>query len=252
MLRLGQWLERALRREGRYLEQRPSMFGRARIYDVAETDGLTMRVLDIEGTWQSALYLECGADQLAFAYHRHFAEVLTARGLTSARTLMLGGGGFAFPSWLVAHDAAAEVVAVEIDPTIIELAERWLAPAYLAEEERARLSIVCGDALHHLRTQAAKEASFGVIINDLFAASRPEQALMEPEGIALVKQALEPGGLYMANVISALRGSRSRPLSRVLSALEASFAHTAVIPLGADSPCTPDNNVVIASDVALD
>lgn len=245
---------RGRRRNKRYLAEADTLFGRARIFDLHPDDDETMRILDVESTWQSACYLEPHADELAFRYHRRFADLVMMRWPYGGRALMLGGGGFAFPSWLVRHDPQAEVDAVEIDPTIIELAERWLALSFLTPEERGRLRVICSDATTYLRELGAsgRSGSYDLVVNDLFAAERPERTLMEASGMLLAKAALAPGGIYLANVVSALKGSRSRPLSMVTEALGQTFAHQLVLPLGADAPRVPDNNIVIASDHELD
>ena len=241
------------RRDERYLADEQTMFGRTRIYDVAAEGAGRMRVLDVEGTWQSACYLGSRADELAFRYHRSFAEVLEAHGRPPGHALMLGGGGFAFPAWLLAHHPDVQVEVIEIDPSIVALARRWLSLATLTQEEESRLRIVVADATDELRRRAAKACrpSHDLIVNDLFAAERPERALMDARGLAVVRSLLAPGGLYLANVVSALRGARSRPLQQVREALDATFAHVLVLPLGADEPRVADNNVVIASDAEL-
>ena len=68
----------------------------------------------------------------------------------------------------------------------------------------------------------------------------------------MAHDALKPGGLYLANVVSALHGARARTIVRVTSALEQTFSHVLILPLGADTPRVPDNNVVIASDMPFD
>lgn len=246
--------------EPRNLADVATMFGRARVYDVRSGDEPAMRILDVEGTWQSGCYLGSRSHDLVFRYHRRFAGVLMRHHLPGCHALMLGGGGFSFPAWLLAHDPASRVDVIEIDPTIIDLAERWLALSQLSADERARLRIVCADAVEFLEWQSAqarsgqaldRAAPYGLIVNDLFAAERPTRELMEPDGVRLIHDALAPEGLYLANVVSALKGSRSRPLRRVVSSLREGFAHVRVMPLGADEPRIADNNVVIASDADL-
>lgn len=235
----------------RNLADFPTLFGQTRIYDVRQDGGDVMRVLDVEGTWQSARYLGERSRDLAFRYHQRFAEVLTVRGLKGGRALMLGGGGFAFPTWLLGHDSAATVDVIEIDPDIIELAEQWMSLAELSADERGRLDILCTDAVSWLAARSKGDTPYDLVINDLFAAEAPARALMDVRGAELIHDALAPGGLYLANVVSALRGSRARPLRSVVAALGECFAHVHVLPLGADEPWTRDNNIVIASDHEL-
>lgn len=243
--------------DARYLADVTTMFGRTLIYDVRHGHNPEMRVLDVEGTWQSACFLGSRADDLAFAYHRRFVDVLAARPRPVQHALMLGGGGYAFPAWLLTHDATLRIDVVEIDPAITRLAGQWLSLSRLGDHERARLRIFSEDAIDFIdrtvRNQGAAAASepYDLVVNDLFAAERPASALMDPVGMGMVRSLLTPDGLYLANVVSALKGSRSRPLSSVIEAVGHTFADMRVISLGADEPRAPDNNIVIASDADL-
>ncbi|MBQ9006439.1 MAG: hypothetical protein IJ092_08705, partial [Atopobiaceae bacterium] len=51
----------------------------------------------------------------------------------------------------------------------------------------------------------------------------------------------------VVNVVSALEGRKARPLHKVKGALDSVFSQVEVLPLGADDPRTPDNNVVFAT-----
>ncbi len=268
MLSLGFLHRRTSTKSSRYLADVRTMFGRARVYDMSDDAGDLMRILDVENTWQSACYLGQRSGELAFRYHQSFADVLEAHGSLNSdvRALMLGGGGFAFPAWLVTNNPLALVDAVEIDAAVIELAERWLALASLQPQERARLTIINRDAvsvLQELQPHVGNSVGNGahgeadtprydLVVNDLFAAEHPESALMNADGARLAHDALKPGGLYLANVVSALHGARARTIVRVTSALEQTFSHVLILPLGADTPRVPDNNVVIASDMPFD
>jgi spermidine synthase len=68
------------------------------------------------------------------------------------------------------------------------------------------------------------------------------------EATRAIHARLNPGGLYLTNVISALRGPRSKLLHSVMKTLGEEFAHVQVVPGYEFLPRLVDNYVVIASD----
>lgn len=223
-----------------------TMFGRTKVYDVEADDGRILRVMDVNGTWQSAAYADYGPTDLAFPYHRTFDQAFRAP-VDITRALMLGGGALAYPKHLVTHLADVEVDVVEIDPQVISLAKEWFFFDRLMDQEQARIHITCGDAVAFLEDAVAQGRQYDLIANDLFAAKKPTAALMSEAGLALVKRALATDGIYVANVVSARTGWHAKPLRTVEAALGRVFSQVKTISLGADQPRLPDNNVVFAT-----
>jgi len=222
-----------------------SMFGRATVYD-SELEGEPLRVLDIEGTWQSASYMDERWADLAFPYHRTFDLAFNAP-ITIRRALMLGGGALSYPKHVVVQtDSQVEVV--EIDPVITELAEEWFFLDRLTSEQRARLHVTHAEALAYIEQAAGEGASFDLVVNDLFAAEKQAIAFMGARGAELLNRVLTPEGIYVANVVSAIKGRKARPLRMVKEALGTVFSQIEVISFGEDEPCIPDNTVVFATN----
>lgn len=163
--------------------------------------------------------------------------------------LMLGGGGYAYPKHVVAHHPKARIDVVEIDPDITLLAERYFFLDRLIEEfeteKTGRLGLICDDALHYLEVC---ETRYDAILNDTFAGKHPVESLLEPSALKLAKTRLTPGGLYLANVISALEGPASAPLEHLVASLFRVFAHVYVIPCGKYPATETDNHMAIATD----
>ena len=232
------------------LAELPTMFGRTQVYDAEDDDGTLLRVLDVDGSWQSASYLGERWSELAFGYHRVF-NVALSMNPRATRALVLGGGAFSYPKYLLTHQPQLHVDVVEIDPAINELAQQWFFLDRLSPAERMRLNAICEDAPTYLASYAERAETgdaprYDLIVNDLFAAEMPTAALMKPAGLAQAKRALAPDGIYVANVVSALKGKRAKPLREVVGALMSTFSDVRVIPLSTDEPRVPDNNVVLA------
>lgn len=223
-----------------------TMFGRARVVDTHDSDGVPVRVLEVAGTWQSATYLDEGWSELVFPYHRLFAEAMAELGLCSPHALMLGGGGYAFPKWLVTHDGAATVDVVEVDPAVSDIARRYFLLDRLGASA-SRMRTFNGDARAFLESDKGR-ASYDVIANDCFGAQVPTAGLATAEGVAAIAARLAPGGAYLSNVVSTLEGRRSQPLRDVCATLATAFRRVCVIPCSPDDPDLEDNNVVVATN----
>ena len=73
---------------------------------------------------------------------------------------MLGGGGFSYPKYLVAHHPGVSVDVVEIDPMVVSIAERWFYLDRLAAEfdtdGTGRLGVFVEDARDFLEEPGAR------------------------------------------------------------------------------------------------
>ena len=241
------WL---LRRRG--VEMRRTKFGLTLIFDSADADGTPVRLLNVNGTFQSVSYMPSGLRfELACVYHRVMASVI--EGLDRpVRVMVMGGGGYSLPKYLAAFVPAARTDVVEVDPAITRLAlERFFLDECLERtgaEKDGRLRLVTGDAWAFLR--AATEP-YDVIVNDAFSGRRPLGPLETAEGARVLREHLAAGGVYLANVRCACEGPGAKPLREVEEAFGREFAHVAVVPEWPDEPRKPGNNVVIATDAEL-
>jgi hypothetical protein len=265
------WL---LRRRG--VVVRRTRFGLALVFDSTDADGTPVRLLSVNGVYQSVCYT---APDLLWepvcAYHRAFADVLAGTNLH--RALVIGGGGYSFPKYLVAHTRRLLVDVVEIDPAITELARSHFFLDNLIEgrcgvgggpleggpvevpcdaegvahvEQDGRLRLVEGDGWGYLKAQEA--GLYDCIVNDAFSGKRPLGPMETGEGARRVREHLAPGGIYLANVRSALEGRHAGPLRECTEAFGASFSHLYLVP---DKPETPEKvgyNAFVATDRELD
>ena len=244
--------ERA-RSDRRVVATARTLSGPTTVVDVHDANGRPVRVLEVRDTWQSATYLDEGWCDLVFPYHRVFADCLEGASAEHPvrSALMLGGGGYAFPKWLVSHHPDVRVDVCELDPAVTALAKRYFLLDRLETllgsglEER----LVCheGDARAFLEGGEGLP-TYDVILNDCFSGEEPPLALASLEGAYWIRGRLSPGGLYLSNVVAALEGRRSTFLRNVCRTLSEEFAHVYVVPCGADEPAVEDNNVVVATD----
>lgn len=240
------WLLKSLPRQAASVQ---TAFGEADVLECEDADDLPIRVLAVDGAWESASYLDDGWCELVFPYHRLYNRLFAIRPMAT-HFLMLGGGGFSWPKWLLAHTHDTDVDVVEIDPAIVALAREWFGLDRAIAEcdpEGSRLRIHEEDARAFLDGAAGRGASYDVILNDVYAASDAPRQVRTLEAARSASQALAPDGLFLLNVISALEGPESQPLADAEAALRPSFPSIAVLPCSPDKPRQRDNVVVIAS-----
>lgn len=240
------------RRSCGVIASRRTAFGRARVIDARDDEGEPIRVLSVSGTYQSATYLGDRYAEPVFPYMRAYDHVFDD-GATVRSVLMIGGGGYAYPKHLVATRPEARIDVVEVDPAITELAreyfflDRLIADYGLAAT--GRLGVICADGRAFLDAHAGAHA-YDAVLNDAFAGGAPVASLMTEAAARAIRDNLTDGGAYLTNVVSALAGPHADLLDGVTMTLGRVFAHVYVIPGSQDEQAVPDNNVVIATDVA--
>ncbi len=244
------WL---LRRQG--VTMCRTMFGLTLIFDSENADGTPVRLINVNGTFQSVSYVPEGLRfELACEYHREMAarieEVAQARaaaGEGPARVMVMGGGCFSLPKYLAAHVPGAVVDVVEIDPEMVRIArEQFFLDECLEQtgaERDGRMRIVVGDAWAEL--QGAAEP-YDVIVNEAFGGKKPLGPMETAEGAQVVREHLREGGVYLADVRCPLEGRRAAPLREVEAAFGREFARCEVAPEWPDEPKKAGNNVFIA------
>lgn len=235
-------------------------FGLTLVFDSLTEDKTPVRLLNVNGTFQSVSYIPHDLRfELACEYHRAMAAIIeglvSARGRSADRPLrvmVMGGGGYSLPKYLAAYVPAACVDVVEIDPAITKLArERFFLDDCLEEtgaEKDGRIRLVNDDAWGFLRAAAEP---YDVIVNDAFSGKRPLGPLTTDEGARVVRGHLAEGGVYLANVRCACEGRGARTLREVEEAFGRELAHVSYVPEWPGEPEKPGNNVVVASDAEV-
>lgn len=166
---------------------------------------------------------------------------------------MIGGGGYTFPKYLIAHYPQASCDVVEIDGKVTETAKKYFYLQDLIDEyqtdENGRLNLITADARVYLNKLDKK---YDVIINDAFAGGHPVGILATDECVSNVKRALNEDGIYMMNIIATRDDTNQKFLTSELKTIRKHFNHVVVL------PCTPNvpessyqNFVLYASDAQL-
>ena len=234
-------------------------FGFTMIFDSEDADGTPIRLLNVNGTFQSVSYI---APELRFElcvhYHRMMAKVIQQvaartdwqKNVTDhPRVVVMGGGGFSLPKHLATHMNGGVIDAIEIDPKIVSLAREHFFLDEALAAALCELRVIEDDAWKVL--QDAEAGSIDVLVNEVFAGRKSLGPLGTPAGARVVKEKLADGGVYLADVRCPLEGCGSALLSQVTDVFAQEFAHIAYVPEWPDTPKTPGNNLLIATDADI-
>jgi spermidine synthase len=141
---------------------------------------------------------------LEFEYMRRIGHLLDLAGPVGVplRVLHLGGGALALARYVAATRPGSQQLAVDDDADLVDLVRERL-PLRQPGQRRAgrqagRIRIRVGDARAVLTE--LPDASFDVVIADLFAGARTPAHLTSMEFTAEARRALAPGGLFAANI----------------------------------------------------
>ena len=224
-------------------------FGLTMIFDSEDADGTPIRLLNVNGTFQSVSYI---APKLRFElcvhYHRMMAQLIQ-QVAPQGHVVVMGGGGFSLPKHLATHMKAAAIDAIEIDPKIVSLARKHFFLDEALAATSSELRVIEDDAWKVL--QNTDTGSIDVLVNEVFAGRKSLGPLGTPDGAQIVKEKLVPGGVYLADVRCPLEGHGSTLLPQVANVFAQEFEHIAYVPEWPDTPKTPGNNLLIATDADI-
>lgn len=235
-----------------------------------------MRLLLVDGAMQSAQYLDPRLqDELAFEYMREFEWAFRLHP-AAQRVLLIGGGGFAYPRFFLKQYPEKSIDVVELSPTIVEVARDYFGLRALEAQYSDRLRVIVGDGHRYLEklsaTFATTDASVGVanagdreahtaakgdslrydaILNDAYIGYKSSASMQA--SAQLFHHCLTDGGLYAANMVTALRGLHSIQMRRERKNFQKVFAYTFLMQCDDEiSPFVPQNNIFFASDAAFE
>ncbi|MER7332252.1 MULTISPECIES: fused MFS/spermidine synthase [unclassified Micromonospora] len=132
---------------------------------------------------------------LEFEYVRRLAAAidLVAPAGAPLRVLHLGGGALTLPRYVAATRPGSAQRVVEVDGALVDLVRRALPwPADF------RLKVRVADAREVLA--GSRDASYDVVVADVFAGARTPAHLTSVEYAAEVARVLRPDGWYLANL----------------------------------------------------
>ena len=215
-------------------------YSRVQIFNASEgKTGRAIRAMATDPYFvQSVIYLD--GDDL-FASYSRFYHLLRYLRPGFHNTLMIGGAGFTFPKNYIRTYPDATIDVVEIDPQMDDIARD-----YFRLEADPRLKIVNEDGRVFLN--GAPSGAYDAVLMDAFGSlfSVPYQ-LTTIEAVRNIDRVLDPEGVVIFNLGSAITGSRSRFLRSELSTYNAVFPSVHVFKVHADKNDEDVQNLIIVA-----
>jgi spermidine synthase len=171
------------------------------------------------GKIQSGMYLDDPIELYA-EYTRYYA-LGSALHPKATRVLMLGGGGYSVPKWLLAGRSGLDGTALTLDVVELDPGMTKLAREYFHVPDDPRMRVHHEDARRFLNINTRQ---YDLIFVDVFNSyySVPFQMGTEEAAQALCR-ALAPGGMVIMNIISSYSGENGLLFRSIHAAMAAVF-----------------------------
>ncbi len=174
----------------------------------------------------SAVYLDpAHKHELVFPYNRAFLQAIDMTG-GKGNVLVIGGGMYTLPSYLIRFYPNLQVDVLEPDETTVSAAEKYFGLRELYAEipdAAERLKIMAAFGREYL-SSCAKQ--YDIIINDAFSGSEPAYDLMSREAAELIHDHLKETGIYAANVLGSEELYESDFMLDEMGTLKSVFSYT--------------------------
>jgi spermidine synthase len=198
-----------------------------------------MRVLVFGQMWQSA-WVPGRPQEHQFEY-----SIAMQAGLAQAErrdaVLHIGLGGATIPRAIAGIRPGVRQEAVEIDPTVVDAAERWFGL-----RDIRGLEVHTDDGRRWLRRHP--ERRYDVILLDAYTSEGIPFHLFTQEYATLLRRHLAPGGAVAVNLHGAATGPGSRLQKAVHRTFASRFPHVTTFLLPAGRSDSVRNIVLVASE----
>ncbi|SNY68334.1 polyamine aminopropyltransferase [Pantoea sp. GL120224-02] len=146
------------------------------------------RVMALDGVVQTT-------ERDEFIYHEMMTHVPILAHGKAKRVLIIGGGDGAMLREVLRHQTIEQITMVEIDAGVVSFCKTYLPNHSAGAYDDPRLNLVIDDGVNFV-TQTQEK--FDVIISDCTDPIGPGESLFTSEFYAGCKQALNPGGIFVA------------------------------------------------------
>ena len=222
--------------------EKNTYYHRIRVMETQAGYGDKLVTLFLDTTQEGAQYQN--KRNIPFRYQRYW-ELSTALCDRMGSALFLGGGAFLMPESLVDRYPEANVDVVEIDPEVVNVGRR-----FFRLDQYPAINVVADDARRFLNLS---EKKYDLIFGDAYNGFRYVPFhLVTVEFFSQVKNRLQPGGIYMMNLISALKGEDARFFQSITHTLNRVFEHVYVFSTHPRGLELTQNVILVGSDHPLE
>src|SRR5690606_11992864 len=227
------------------LHQEQTLYAAVQVTERAWSDGRVVRELWQNGGSSSAEHVDDWTP--AHDYVTVSVDLLEPRLADLRSMLVLGGAALSLPVRFTDLAPRLRADVVEVDPAVTDLAWRYFAAGH---ESRPRIHVVHDDARVHLRSS---EARYDVVYLDVFDhLLTVPWTLVTREAMEAFAARLEPGGVFMANVLSPLEGPGATFLARLQATLESVFPATKIFLVDPELDGRVTQNLIVVGALDAD
>ncbi|MDR1855856.1 MAG: fused MFS/spermidine synthase [Desulfovibrio sp.] len=221
---------------------RETPYNTIRVFEGVTPENRRVRLVRTDpGKIQSGMFLDDPRD--LFAEYTRYLSVGTTLHPGARRLLLLGGGGYSLPRWLLdggSHLKDFTLDVVELDPGMTQVAKEY----FLLPADR-RMRIFHEDARGFLNRNVER---YDIVFVDVFTSCYTVPFHMGTrEAMAALARSVAPGGMCFMNVISAFEGDRGLLFRAIHAAICEAFpeVHVYAMP-GAASRDALQNIIILA------
>ena len=171
------------------------------------------------GYSQSGMYLD-NPTELYFEYTRYYS-LGTVLFPHAQNVLMLGGGGYSVPKWLLAGHGGLNSEKLRLDVVELDAGMTRVARQYFALPDDARMSVTHEDARRFINVN---QKPYDLVFVDVFNSHYSVPFHMGTvEAAQALRRAVAPGGALLMNIISAFEGEDGHIFRGIHGALSTQF-----------------------------
>ncbi len=193
------------------------------------------------GYAQSGTYLD-NPSELLFKYTKYYAlgTVLFPK---AEQILMLGGGGYSIPKWLLAGHGGLNSEKLRLDVVELDAGMTKLAKSSFSLPDDARMNIFHEDARRFINTNTKK---YDLVFVDVFNSHYSVPFHMgTAEAAKALRLAVSDDGALMMNIISAFEGKDSYIFQSIYRALSEQFPELLVFAVDPNTPLKEVQNFMV-------
>ena len=219
------------------------------IIENGEYDGDKVRYYKQSGAYSSATYLdEDKKYDLVYPYLKKYDLMFDFTDIKDVA--MIGGAAYQYPKYYISHFPDKTMDVIEIDPESTRIAKEYF---YLEDlisdynlEETNRLGLYNEDGRVFLDSTDKK---YDAVLNDAFSGEVPVGTLATTEAAQIIKNSLNNGGVYISNVLGAIKGEKGKFMRAEIKTLQKVFKHVYVVNVRENiKDDSYSNRMVIATD----
>jgi len=219
-------------------------YNHLRIQRGIDAEGRNLLCLSTDpGRFQSAMYTDAPAE-LALPYTRYFA-LGPALVPEARRLLMLGGGGYSVPRWLLAGTSTFVAAKLQLDVVELDPGMTRVAREFFQLPNDPRMRVFHEDARIFCNRNTEK---YDLVFADVFGScyAVPFQA-GTIEAMAAMRRAVSDDGALIMNVIAALDGDAGRLFGAIHAGLVRHFAEVHIFAVTDPANSTLIQNIMLVA-----